>query len=120
MVDSHEMKAGRDPQRADDVQNDRDSDELPDIGEVYLQTDPNKWDTDGDSYSDKEEKIDMRTDPRDANSHPTTPPKYLPPDRDADGIPDEQDNCPDAANPGQEDQDGDFAGDACDADASQR
>ena len=51
---------------------------------------------------------------------PVTVPDKLPPDRDADGIPDEQDNCPDVANPGQEDQDGDFTGDACDADASQR
>ena len=35
-------------------------------------------------------------------------------DRDGDGIPDELDNCPDVANPGQANEDGDDRGDACD------
>jgi hypothetical protein len=35
-------------------------------------------------------------------------------DRDADGVPDSVDNCPDTPNPGQEDADGDGDGDACD------
>lgn len=36
------------------------------------------------------------------------------PDGDADGVPDAQDNCPDAPNPDQSDRDGDGAGDRCD------
>jgi hypothetical protein len=36
-----------------------------------------------------------------------------PPDADSDGVPDPIDDCPFAANPGQEDADGDGRGDAC-------
>jgi len=37
----------------------------------------------------------------------------IPCDDDGDGIPNEEDNCPDVANPGQEDIDGNGIGDAC-------
>jgi K319-like protein/thrombospondin type 3 repeat protein/calcineurin-like phosphoesterase family protein len=37
-----------------------------------------------------------------------------PKDTDGDGVPDEQDNCPDIVNPDQVDTDGDGKGDACD------
>jgi hypothetical protein len=38
------------------------------------------------------------------------------PDADLDGVPDDIDNCPTVANPGQENNDGDALGDACDPD----
>ena len=38
------------------------------------------------------------------------------PDADDDGDPDPEDNCPSVANPGQENNDGDAQGDACDGD----
>ena len=43
-------------------------------------------------------------------------PSSSPPDSDNDGIVDSADNCPDAANPGQADLDGDGLGDVCDPD----
>jgi hypothetical protein len=36
-------------------------------------------------------------------------------DEDADGVPDEEDNCPSVPNPDQEDSDGDYVGNACDS-----
>ena len=39
-----------------------------------------------------------------------------PADADGDGVPDSRDNCLSVANPGQQNNDGDVHGDACDAD----
>ena len=39
----------------------------------------------------------------------------IPTDRDSDGVTNLEDNCPDDFNPDQEDLDGDFIGDVCDA-----
>lgn len=41
---------------------------------------------------------------------------YTAPDGDTDNVPDSNDNCPNTANPEQEDLDGDGQGDACDSD----
>jgi hypothetical protein len=62
-------------------------------------TNPLAADTDGDGMDDGAER-DNGTDPNSG-------------DTDGDSIPDTADNCPFAANPGQEDSYGDARGDAC-------
>ena len=55
--------------------------------------------------------------PHDTSAEITTVCEATIDDSDGDGIPDTDDNCPDAANPSQEDMDGDGVGDVCDDDA---
>lgn len=50
-------------------EDDPDRDGLTNLDEYKYNTNPTKWDTDGDGYSDKEE-IDKGTDPLDPSSHP--------------------------------------------------
>jgi hypothetical protein len=67
-------------------------------------------DSDGDTHDDCLEQLEG-TDPLDAASRG--------PDWDRDGVRDDVDDCPSAADPAQSDQDGDGAGDACDPCPSQ-
>ena len=62
---------------------DPDHDELSNLREYRLRTDPQQSDSDGDGYEDRLE-VQAGTDPRDAASHPSTPP---PPPPDGDQFP---------------------------------
>ena len=53
--------------------------------------------------------------PPDSGLHPDATVDAGPSDRDGDGVPDDQDNCPDVPNPDQRDSDLDGVGDACQA-----
>lgn len=72
-------------------------------------------DSDEDGFTDAEEAgdADLATPPVDSDNDGDA--DYIDIDRDDDGANDNVDNCPDTANPGQEDADQDGEGDACEA-----
>lgn len=113
------------PQIANPLQDDLDGDSLgdlcdPDIdgdgfnnGVDNCPLDPtnNRRDQDGDGVGDAcDDTVCLAGLILDENQN------CVPPDRDEDGVSDLLDNCPDRANAGQEDLDGDALGDLCDDD----
>ena len=86
---------------------------------------PGQDNADGDRYGDACDNcwLVMNDTQVDTNNNCPSPPYATDPlcgdacepsDTDGDGIPDVNDNCPSAYNPGQENSDGDQVGDACD------
>lgn len=81
---------------------DEDKDDLSNLEEVQVGSNPLAQDTDGDGWLDAYEVNVSKTDPAAA-------------DTDGDGVLDGRDNCPLTPNPGQEDVDHDGIGDVCDS-----
>ena len=71
MDDCYEIEHGLDPNNPNDASLDPDNDGLTNRQEYTYRTNPNKADTDGDSYDDKNE-VDKGTDPLDPKSRPTS------------------------------------------------
>ncbi len=82
----------------DACDDDIDGDRLSNDEEAAIGTDPTNPDTDGDGLRDDRDPVPLHK------------------DIDDDGLEDPDDNCPQAANPAQENFDGDLLGDACDDD----
>ncbi|GHB67548.1 hypothetical protein GCM10007390_21070 [Persicitalea jodogahamensis] len=69
IADTYEQRVGLNPIIKNDLKSDSDADDLLDIFEVNLRTDPLKKDTDGDGFNDLEEYL-RNTVPTNANSFP--------------------------------------------------
>lgn len=106
-----------------DIEDDFDEDGVPDASDnCPYDANPDQGNFDGDGEGnecDEDDDNDGIPDtidqfPFDPNNKP--PQDTQAPDEDGDGIPDIDDNCPDIANPNQEDGDQDGLGDDCDPD----
>ncbi len=70
MDDDWELLYGLDPKDPTDRNEDKDEDKLTNYEEFDKGTDPTKWDTDGDKFSDYDEIMTHNTDPNNPNSRP--------------------------------------------------
>jgi cytosine/adenosine deaminase-related metal-dependent hydrolase len=102
-----------------------------DMGNAYVPGEPTATDNDGDGIENAndncpdvfnpkqgdldEDGLGTACDPCPYAEDPTNCPKPDPTDRDGDGIPNTDDNCPRQSNPDQTDGDDDGIGDVCDA-----
>ena len=120
MPDSWEMLYGLDMNDPNDAQLDKDGDELTNLEEYLLGTNPTLPDSDGDSLRDKEE-VDLGTDPNDTDSDNDTLSdgeevlKYntnpLDPDSDAEGLSDGTEVNTVHTDPNDQDTDNDMLSD---------
>lgn len=99
---------------------DSDNDGLSDADEVAFGTGPFLFDTDGDGQGDGMEAALCHCPLVHGDTATGVDPAYMDGDRDGDGVPNCYDNCERTPNTGQQDNDGDHLGDACEASYSSR